>query len=77
MPRGFANAASVTPADTGVMDNSGVLYIGTAGDGTLKVTTTDDDTISFAGVTAGWFGELRVQLVWSTGTGASDIVVAY
>ena len=73
----YNGAATVTLHDTDLLPKSGAIYIGTAGDGTLKVTTENNEDVAFVGVVAGWFGELEVKRVWSTGTGASNIVVAY
>ncbi len=71
------NAVAVTPSDSANLTNAGTLYVGGAGGGALKVTTTGGDAIAFAGVTAGWFGDLQVQRVWSTGTDVTSIIVAY
>lgn len=74
---GFNNAASVTPDDSNDLAKGGVLYIGGAGSGGLKVTTKQGQVVTFAGVGVGWFGDLEVERVWSTGTNVTNIVVAY
>jgi len=70
-------AAAVTPSDSADLARIGTLYIGGAGGGALKVDTSNGSTVSFAGVTAGWFGDLVVKRVYSTGTDVTGIVVAY
>lgn len=75
--RHFTKAASVTPSDTDELTNQGRLYIGGAGSGGLKVVTSEGSTVTFAGVTVGWFGDLRVKQVFNTGTDVTNIVVAY
>ncbi len=71
-------AAAVTPSDSADLTKAGTLYIGSvAGGATLKVDTIAGSTVSFAGVTVGWFGDLVVKKVYDTGTLASSIVVAY
>ena len=73
---GFSNLIAVTPSDTNeIAVYSTYLWVGTAGNGTLKVTTVDGYVVAFAGITAGWH-PIRAKLVWSTGTGASTIVAA-
>ena len=51
--------------------DSCLLYIGTAGN--LKVLTSGDDIITYNAVAAGFF-PVHVKKVFSTGTGASNIV---
>lgn len=67
-----SGGAAVTPDDA-TANVYNCLWIGTAGDGTLKVTTEDGSVLSFVGVTAGFF-PISTTLVWDTGTGVSDIV---
>lgn len=71
----YRSGEAITPSDSVAIPGGPVkaLYIGTAGAGTLKVTTIDGSVLSFAGVTVGIF-PISVKLVWSTGTGASNIV---
>ena len=71
----FASAsggAAVTPHDT-TANRYMALWIGGAGGGALKVTTTDGSVLTFAGVTAGFF-PVATKLVWSTGTDVTSIV---
>ena len=51
--------------------DSCLLYIGTAGN--LKVLTSGDDIVTYTTVAAGFF-PVHVKKVFSTGTGASNIV---
>ncbi len=72
------SVSAVTPSDSADLTNSGILYIGSISGGTtLKVTTTGGDTVTFPEVEVGWFGPLKVERVWSTGTAATSIFVAY
>jgi len=66
------SGAAVTPSDTAANEFRW-LWIGGAGDGTLKVTTKEGSVISFAGVPVGVF-PVSVRLVWDTGTGVTNIV---
>lgn len=74
----FRSGEAVTPHDTNELTNcSRALWIGTAGTGALKVTTVDGTVLTFASVTAGTLLQIAVKLVWSTGTGVSNIVALY
>lgn len=63
-------AAAVTPNDSTVFAAS-TLFIGTAGN--LRVTTAGGDTVTFNGVSAGFF-PIKVVKVLATSTTASNIV---
>lgn len=68
--------AAVTPHDTNELSKiTRYLYVGTAG--TLTVVTSDGTTLAFGAVTAGSLLPLRVKIVKSTGTGASNIVALW
>lgn len=71
----FASAtggAGVTPSDT-AENVYAALWIGDAGTGALKVTTTDGSVLTFAGVSTGFF-PVATKLVWANGTGVDAIV---
>lgn len=68
---GVSGAAVVT-SDTDLNEYRW-LWIGGAGDGTLKVTTKEGSVIAFAGVPVGIF-PVSVRLVWDTGTGVTGII---
>jgi hypothetical protein len=69
------DAFSVTKSDEDDLDTvTRGLYIGTEGDGTLKVTMASGSIITFAGIKAGAVYPFRVKKVFSTGTGVSNIV---
>lgn len=71
----FASAtggAEVTLNDTAA-NIYNALWIGTAGDGTLRVTTADGTVLNFVGVPVGMF-EVATTIVHTTGTGVSDVV---
>ena len=79
MPTGNWNgAAAVTPSDTALLANSGVLFIGSIVGGTaLKVKTKNGDTVTFTVVAIGLFEGLEVAQVFATGTTASAIHVFF
>jgi len=64
--------SAVTPSDVTVLQ-VGVLYVGTTGD--VKVKTRLGDDLTFVGVPAGAFLPVLVEMVYSTGTDASDILI--
>lgn len=70
-------AAAVTKSDSTVFANPGILYIGGAGSGNLKVTTAGGDDIAFAGIAAGTVLPVIVKKVWSTGTDVTGIVLLF
>ncbi len=70
------NLASVTPANSSDLLNAGVLYIGVTGN--VKVDTINSGTEIFVEVQGGtWIDRVRVKKVYSTGTTATNILVAY
>ncbi len=70
--------AAVTPSDTVDLPNSGILYIGGAGSGNLKVDLMQAGTVVFTGIPANtWIDRVRVKRVWSTGTDVTSILVFY
>ncbi len=69
-------ASLVTPHDSNNLANEGVLWIGGAGSGNLKVTTVGNQDIAIASVPVGIF-PLRVKRVWSTGTDVTAIVLLW
>ncbi len=70
------NGAAVTPSDTVDLPNSGILYIGGAGSGNLKVDLIDGGTVSFTDIPAGtWIDRVRVKRVYATGTDVTSILV--
>jgi hypothetical protein len=62
-------------AQTGLFNQGAVLYIGGAGN--LKVTTSGNDIVTFAGIQAGTFFPVNVVKVWLTGTTCSDIIALW
>ncbi len=71
------NIAAVTPSDTEDLPNSGILYVGGAGN--IKVTAINGGTAILLGVPAGtWVDRIRVKKVFATGgTTATSIIVAW
>jgi hypothetical protein len=68
-------AVAVTPHDTTVIPITRALYIG--GTGAIVVRMADGhDTVNFAAVPVGILS-IQVDKVYSTGTGATDIVALY
>ncbi len=70
------NIAAVTPSDTADLPNSGILYVGGAGN--VKVTAINGGTAILLGIPAGtWVDRIRVKRVFSTSTSATSIIVAW
>lgn len=68
-------AASVTPSDSAEIPITRSLYIGTSGD--LKVTMADGQAVTFKNVPDGSILPIQAQIVWTTGTTASNILALY
>lgn len=66
---------TVTPNDSADLANSGILYIGTAGD--VKFTTYGGDVQTLAIANNETWLPLAVKRVWATGTTATNIKVCY
>ena len=65
----------VTPDDSNDLTSMGILYIGTGGD--VKVTGVKSGTVTLKNVPSGtWLNFIRVIKVFTTGTTATDIVLA-
>ena len=64
-------AQTVTPSDT-APNVYARLYVGGAGN--VKVTAESGDVTTFTAVPVGTVLPIRVQLVWATGTTATNIV---
>lgn len=70
-------AYAITPADdTELSDHCRALYVGGAGDVSVKLIG-DDTPVTFSGVVAGSLLPLRVKEVRATGTTATNIVGIY
>ncbi len=70
--------AAVTPNDSVDLPKAGILYIGGAGSGNLKVDLQHAGTVTFVGVPANsWIDRVRVKRVWATGTDVTSILVFY
>lgn len=70
------NAVAVTPHDTNAIASCVALYVGGAGNITLR-TNDDDSDVLFTGVTAGSILPIRARYVRATGTTATAIVALY
>lgn len=68
-------AVAVTPHDTTVFPLCRSLYVGTAGNITVRMAD-GQDTVAFANVPVGIL-PIQVDKVYTTGTGASNIVALY
>lgn len=64
-------AQAITTSDT-APNVYARLYVGGAGN--VKVTTENGDAVTFTAVPVGTVLPIRVQLVWATGTTATNIV---
>jgi hypothetical protein len=62
-------------APTGLGNQGAVLYIG--GAGSLKVTTSGNDIVTFAAIQAGTFFPVNVVKVWSVGTDCTNIIALW
>ncbi len=71
----YNNCEAVTPHDTNLLPNSGIIYVGVGG--TLKVDIIGTGTVSFSSVPNGATLYARCKRVWSTGTTATDIVALF
>lgn len=60
---------------TGLNNQGAVLYIGGAGN--IRVTTSGNDIITFAGIQAGTFFPVNVVKVWATGTDCTEIIALW
>jgi len=60
---------------TGLNNQGAVLYIGGAGN--IRVTTSGNDIITFAGIQAGTFFPVNVVKVWSAGTDCTEIIALW
>ena len=66
------NAADVTPSDTGSIQ-TGVLYIGTGGN--VKVKTRTGNIVTYKNIADGTWLPVVVNMVYTTDTTASDIII--
>lgn len=72
----YAQQVAVTKSDSADIRTgfvSSELWIGTAGDGTLRVTAETGEVVNYTSVPTGRF-PIRVKRVHSTGSGVSNIV---
>lgn len=69
-----ADAVSITPNDTTVLDITRAIYVGTSGSVAVKMKS--GATVTFTSVPVGIL-PIRVQQVLSTGTTASGIIALY
>lgn len=72
----YAQQVPVTKSDTADIRTgfvSAELWIGTAGDGTLRVTAETGEVVNYVAVPVGRF-PIRVRRVHNTGSGVSNIV---
>ncbi len=65
-------AEAVTPSDSANLSSPSVIYVGVGGN--VKVTTFNNDAVTFVGVQPGTVIPVQVTRVWSTGTTATSIV---
>lgn len=68
-------AAAVTLNDSTVLPISRSLYVGTGGN--IKVTMADGQVVTFLNVVSGSILPIQTQVIWSTGTTASNILALY
>lgn len=68
-------AATFTNSDTVNLPSPSVIYVGAAGN--VKVTTAQDDEVTFVGLQAGAVIPVQVVRVWATGTTATSLLRIY
>ena len=51
------------------------LYVGVSGD--VKITTPEDDDVIYVALAAGVIHPIYAKRIWTTGTGATSILVIY
>lgn len=74
----YGSGSSVTPSDSVNLETAGILYIGGAGSGNLKVDLIETGTVTFTGLTANsWIKDIRVKKVYDTGTDVTNILVFF
>jgi hypothetical protein len=71
------NAFNIVTSDSQDLAPSSArgIYVGVTGD--LKVTTVQNDTVTFFNVAAGVIHPITAARVWATGTTASKLVAVY
>ena len=69
------SASAVTKSDTADIFHTRALYIGGIGD--VKVTMVSGDVVTFSSAQTGSILPIQVTRVWSTGTGATNILALY
>lgn len=69
------DATAITPNDSADLPQSGIVYVGGAGD--VKITTLAGNDIVFYGLTAGSTVPVRAKKVFSTGTSATNLVLCH
>lgn len=69
------NAYEVTVDNTTAQIPTRNIYVGSEGD--LKITTLGGDTVTFGNVPAGTTLPVRAEVIFDTGTTASEIVGMY
>jgi len=68
-------ARAVTTSDSLYLSYPSVIYVGGAGN--VKVTTAQNDDVTFNGLLAGQVIPVQVIRVWSTGTTATNLIAIY
>jgi hypothetical protein len=71
----YVGGAAITKSDTVVIEVTRAVYVGGTGD--IKVTYQDGSVDTLKSVPAGTLLQIRVSLVWSTGTTATNISALY
>lgn len=71
----FANIRPVTPNNSNDLTNTGILYVGGAGN--ISLDLADGVNVTINGVAAGTILPVRVKRVRATGTTATNIAVMY
>lgn len=67
------DAFAITPSDTAVFTTIGAIYVGGAGNITVRVAKTGQ-IVTYSNVPAGTYLRIQVDMVRSTGTTATNLV---
>lgn len=71
----YVGAVAISKSDSTVIETTRGIYVGGAGD--VKATMQDGSVATFVGVPAGTILPVRVTVVWSAGTSATNMVALY
>jgi len=71
----LTHAFTATQSDTTDLNKTVYVYVG--GDGNVKITTEGGEDVTFNGMSAGDWLPVKAVRIWSTGTTATNLVMAW